>query len=97
MSTNYEFDYEFKICNCSFPNGDVNCTTGHCGLFSETYALCTLPDVSSTRYEKIIEKIDELLKLISQIEHLRVFSSFIKIDEYRYKISVTNESFVNFL
>lgn len=97
MSADYSFDYKFLICNCSFPDGDVNCTSGHCNPFSTTYALCTLPDPSGTRYEVILAKIQELLTLVIQLKNLREFSSFVTIDGIRYKISITNESFVNFL
>jgi hypothetical protein len=96
MSADYSFDYEFLICNCSFPNGDVNCTSGHCDPFSTTYALCTLPDPSGTRYQIIYDKMIELLTLVTQIKHLREFSSFVVIDGTRYKISITNESFTAF-
>lgn len=96
MSANYNFDYEFEICNCGFPTGDENCSSGHCLPFSETYALCTLPDISGTRYQLIYNKVEELLRMLSQIEHLRSFSSFITIDNYRYKISIGNQSFTPF-
>jgi hypothetical protein len=97
MSADYNFDYEFILCNCSFPLGEENCTSGHCDPFSTTYALCTLPDPSGTRYQIIYDKIIELLTLISQIKHLRNFSSFVVVDNYRYKITITNESFVSFV
>lgn len=97
MSADYSFDYEFLICNCSFPDGDVNCTSGHCDPFSTIYTLCTLPDPSGTRYAIILAKIQELLILVVQLKHLRELSSFVTIDGTRYKISITNESFVTFL
>ena len=97
MSADYSFDYEFQICNCGFPTGDTNCSSGNCLPFSETYALCTLPDPSGTRYQLIYNKIEELLILVNQIQHLREFSSFVTIDNYRYKVSIGNQSFVNFV
>lgn len=95
--SNFDFDYEFEICNCSFPEGDPQCTSGHCDAFDDTYALCTLPDPSGTRYNLIIEKIQSLLVIVSQISYLRGFSSFITIDDKKYKISIINDSFVNFV
>lgn len=95
--SNFDFDYEFEICNCSFPQGDPQCTSGHCDPFDDTYALCTLPDPSSTRYAIIFQKIQELLAIVQQISHLRGFSSFVEIDGRKYKVSIINESFVNFV
>lgn len=97
MSTDFNFDYEFQICNCGFPTGDLECISGNCLPFSETYALCTLPDPSGTRYQLIYDKIEELLLMLSQIKYLRSFSSFITIDNTVYKISIGNQSFVSFL
>ena len=94
--SNFNFDYEFQICNCGFPTGDPECSSGHCDPFSTTYALCTLPDPSGTRYQLIYNKVEELLTMLAQIQHLKSFSSFIIIDGYRYKISIGNESYVNF-
>jgi hypothetical protein len=96
MSADYSFDYEFVICNCGFPTGDPECPTGNCLPFSTTYALCTLPDTSGTRYQLIYNKVEELLNLVAQIKHLKIFSSFITIDNYRYKVTIGNESFTEF-
>ena len=95
MST--DFDYEFLICNCTFPLGNTMCKSGNCLPFEDTYALCTLPDSSGTRYELILNKVNELLTMLNQIKHLHNFASFITIDNYRYKIKIGNENFVKFL
>ena len=97
MSADYSFDYEFLICNCGFPTGDPECSSGNCLPFATTYALCTLPDPSGTRYQLIYNKVEELLNLVSQIQHLKNFSSFITIDDTKYKITIGNESFSPFV
>lgn len=95
--SNFDFDYEFEICNCSFPQGDPECTSGHCDPFADTYALCTLPDPSGTRYTKIVAKIENFLGLVSQLSHLKQFSSFIEIDGTKYKLTIINDDFTNFV
>lgn len=90
------FDYEFKICDCSFPTGNLNCESPNCHPFLVTYGLCTLPDLSGTRYTLIYNKVEELLIMLHQIKYLRSFSSFVTIDGYKYKVSIENECFVNF-
>ena len=97
MSPNYSFDYQFNICNCSFPDGDVHCTSGFCYPFATIYAQCTLPDPSGTREQKIRDKTEELLNIVSELSHLRNYASFITIDGYRYKIFIVNDEFTNFI
>lgn len=82
------FDYEFII-----NNNEIDNTT----IFDNIYDLCTLPDTSGNRKTIIKDKSIELSNMLVKLKNLRTFSSFILIDNYNYKITINNTSFVNFM
>jgi hypothetical protein len=88
-------NYEFQVCNCSFPNGNVNCIP-ICVPFSTMYSSCTLSDVSGTRQQIINNKIIELIEVMSRFKDLHSLSSFTIIDGYTYKITIHNKFFKMF-
>jgi hypothetical protein len=84
----FTFDYEFII-----NNNEIHNTTD----FDNIYNLCTLPDPSNNRKAIIKNKSIELCNMLVKLKNLRTFSSFILIDDYNYKITINNTSFVNFM
>ncbi len=83
MSLNaiYNFDYEFNFDNDSII--DIN-------KFNEVYNKCTLEDQSGNRKDIIYNKCVEILTLLNIAKGIRIFSSFLNIDNKRYKVTVLN-------
>jgi hypothetical protein len=83
MSLNaiYNFDYEF-----SFENNDIIDTN----KFDIIYNQCTLPDPSGNRKELIYKKCLEIVQLLLAAPGFRIFSSFVNVDNKRYKVTISN-------
>jgi len=72
-----EFDYEFIFNKDTF---DVN-----------VYNACTIPDVTGGRQNVIEQQLNVMSHILSNsLPNLKVFSSFIDYNDYKYKITVNN-------
>jgi hypothetical protein len=83
MSLNdiFSSDYEF-----TFFTDDVLDIT----KFNTIYDQCTLEDPSGTRRTLIYNKCLEILQVLIITPGIHVFSSFVQVDNKKYKITVRN-------
>ena len=83
MSLNTIFDYDYEF---SFLTDDVIDIT----KFDTIYNQCALPDPSGNRRNVIYNKCLEILQILAITKGIRVFSSFVNIDNTTYKVTVHN-------
>jgi hypothetical protein len=77
IKTMADCDYEFIFNKNSF---DMN-----------VYNACTIPDVSGGRQSIIEEQLQVMSSILTHtLPNLKVFSSFIDYNDYKYKITVNN-------
>lgn len=81
MSFDYHFDYEF-----SFDINDIMDTS----RFDTIYNKCNIPDTTGTRKDIIYNKCLEILALLAVASGIRIFSSFVTINNIKYKVTVFN-------
>ena len=83
MSLNsiFNFDYEFY-----FYTEDVTDPI----KFDTIYNQCTIPDPSGNRKDLIYKKGLEIVQLLSVALGFHIFSTFVKIDNKKYKVTVHN-------
>jgi hypothetical protein len=83
MSLNPDFDFAYEF---TFYEDDV---TDHV-RFDAIYNQCTLPDPSGTRKNSIYNKCLEYLTILTVSNGIHILSSFINVDNTRYKVTVHN-------
>ena len=83
MSLNSIFDFDY---NFIFLTIDVTDTV----KFDTVYNQCTLPDPSGDRKNLIYKKYLEIVQLLIVASGFHIFSTFVKIDNTTYKVTVHN-------
>jgi hypothetical protein len=83
MSLNsiFDFDYEFY-----FFTEDVTDPV----KFDTIYNQCTIPDQSGNRKDLIYKKGLEIVQLLLAALGFHIFSTFVKVDNKTYKVTVHN-------
>lgn len=81
LNTDFDFAYEFY-----FYENDIT----DLAKFDTIYNQCALPDPSGTRKSLIYNKCLEYLTILSIKNGIHVLSSFIDVDNIRYKLTVHN-------
>ena len=77
----FDFDYNFN-----FLTDDIRDTV----KFDEIYNQCTLPDPSGDRRNLIYKKCLEIVQLLLVAPGFHLFSTFVKVDNTTYKVTVHN-------
>lgn len=83
MSLNSIFDFDY---NFIFLTMDVTDTV----KFDTVYNQCTLPDPSGDRKNLIYKKYLEIVQLLIVASGFHIFSTFVKIGNTTYKVTVHN-------
>jgi len=81
MSFDYHFNYEFSF--------DINDIVD-IGRFDTIYNKCTIVDMTGNRRDIIYNKCLDILTLLTVASGIRIFSSFVTIDNITYKVTVSN-------
>jgi hypothetical protein len=81
MSLDINFDYEF-----SFDINDITDTA----RFNTIYNKCNIQDKTGNRRDIIYNKCLEILEFLAVAPGIRIFSSFVTIDNAIYKVTVFN-------
>jgi len=83
MSLNTIFNYDYEFYFFTEDVADIN-------KFNTIYSQCTLPDPSGNRTNLIYNKCLEIVQLLLVTSGLRIFSTFVNVDNKRYKVTVHN-------
>ena len=81
MSFDYHFNYEFSF--------DINDIVD-IARFDTIYNKCTIEDTTGNRRDIIYNKCLDILALLTVASGIRIFSSFVTIDNIKYKVTVFN-------
>ena len=81
MSFDYDFNYEFSF--------DINDIVD-INRFDTIYNKCNIPDTTGDRRDIIYKKCLETLTFLGVASGIRIFSSFVTINNTIYKVTVLN-------
>jgi hypothetical protein len=83
MSLNPDFDFAYEF---YFYENDVTDSA----RFDTIYNQCTIPDPSGNRKNLIYNTCLEYMSILSVVDGIHILSSFVDIDNTRYKVTLHN-------